>query len=146
MDVICVHGIVSQCCASPTSAFQCQALLNWPPLIDGDAGLAVEWLKFTLAPISILALAYFEMKGDVIRNILGVHSFLCLGAIWWAARWKFTCEIHSWQNIQGLWQLSDIMGQEFLRKFKSNLHVCAFLSYVRSLILSVCPSAKWTRW
>lgn len=43
-------------------------------MIDGDAGLAVEWLEFTLAPISILALAYFEMEGDFIRDILGVFA------------------------------------------------------------------------
>lgn len=48
-------------------------------MIDRDAGLAVEWLEFTLAPISILALAYFEMQGDFIRDVLGVHCLRCLG-------------------------------------------------------------------
>lgn len=40
MDVICVYVIISRHSVSPTSAFHCQALFHWPPLINEDAGLA----------------------------------------------------------------------------------------------------------
>lgn len=43
-------------------------------MIDRDAGLAVGWLEFTLAPISILALAYFEMQGDFWEFIFAVSG------------------------------------------------------------------------
>ncbi len=113
MDVICVHGIVSHCCASPTSVFQCQALLNWPPLIDGDAGLAVDWLEFTLALIYILALHTLKWKA----MLSGIYWKFVVSCVWERSGEQpdesSLVKWHFWLNIQGLWQLGDVMGQEF---------------------------------